>query len=288
MSQNLDSLNNLFTDEDVCIQFLFDRSIFYQTQTCQKCLREMKLCIDRCSFRCFKPCSAEVSIKKNSFFDGHRLPCSKVLRLGWFWINRVPVTSIISMTGHSPNTVTNFMGYFRQLITSSIDLDDTIIGGDGVIVEVDESKVGKRKYHRGHRVEGAWIFGGIERTTEKKVFLVQVSDRSAGTLLGILSEHVLPGSIIYSDMWKGYIGIEDLLGMVHMTVNHSKTFKDNVTGVHTNTIEGLWNGVKTSIPPRNRNKSTIDCHLMEYVWRKKNKGRLWEAFLDALADTHYD
>jgi hypothetical protein len=32
------------------------------------------------------------------------------------------------------------------------------------IVEVDESKFGKRKYHRGHRVEGVWVIGGVERT----------------------------------------------------------------------------------------------------------------------------
>ncbi|KAG2196834.1 hypothetical protein INT46_001751 [Mucor plumbeus] len=33
-------------------------------------------------------------------------------------------------------------------------------------------------------------------------------------------------------------------GYKHMTVNHSKNFKDPVTGVHTNTIEGRWNGLK--------------------------------------------
>lgn len=33
-----------------------------------------------------------------------------------------------------------------------------IIGGDGIIVEMDESKFGKRKYHRGHLVGGG-VYG---------------------------------------------------------------------------------------------------------------------------------
>ena len=39
---------------------------------------------------------------------------------------------------------------------------DQQIGGPGKIVQIDESKFGKRKCHRGHRVEGQWVFGGIE------------------------------------------------------------------------------------------------------------------------------
>ena len=38
------------------------------------------------------------------------------------------------------------------------------LGGDVVIVEVDESKFGKRKYHRRHNVEGVWVVGMIEKT----------------------------------------------------------------------------------------------------------------------------
>ncbi|GFR28436.1 nuclease HARBI1 [Trichonephila clavata] len=37
------------------------------------------------------------------------------------------------------------------------------IGGEGKIVEVDESQFGKRKYNRRHAMEGQWVFGGVER-----------------------------------------------------------------------------------------------------------------------------
>ena len=38
------------------------------------------------------------------------------------------------------------------------------IGGPGIVVELDESKFGKRKDNRGKKVKGAWVFGGVERT----------------------------------------------------------------------------------------------------------------------------
>ena len=43
------------------------------------------------------------------------------------------------------------------------------------MVEIDESKFGKRKYNRGRMVDGHWVFGGIERGTTKS-FMVVVDD----------------------------------------------------------------------------------------------------------------
>jgi hypothetical protein len=34
-------------------------------------------------------------------------------------------------------------------------------------MEIDESKFGKRRYNRGRRVDGCWVFGGVERTPER-------------------------------------------------------------------------------------------------------------------------
>ena len=48
---------------------------------------------------------------------------------------------------------TNYIGFFRQLVSLALDDEDTVVGGPGIIVEIDETKFGKRKYNRGHRVE---------------------------------------------------------------------------------------------------------------------------------------
>ena len=59
------------------------------------------------------------------------------------------------------------------------------------------------------------------------------------------------------------------------------------TGAHTNSIEGSWNALKMQIKPRNRVKG-IEEHLWEFIWRRKNADRLWDAFIDALKDAYYE
>ena len=176
----------------------------------------------------------------------------------------------------------------KQLVSVSLNDDDTLIGGPGIIVEIDESKFGKRKYHRGHRVEGVWVIGGVERSDERKMFAKVINNRSARTLLDVISSHVLPGSIVYTDLWKGYSQLENQLSMEHFTVNHSRTFVDPSTGVHTNTIEGTWNAVKFSIAPRNRTRNSVEGHLLEFIWRRKHATDLWNGLMEAFRNVHYN
>jgi transposase-like protein len=109
------------------------------------------------------------------------------------------------------------------------------IGGPGIVVEIDESKFGKRKHNRGHRVEGVWVVGGVERTDKRKVFLITVERRNMAVLERVITRYVRPGSIIHTDCWRGYLNLSNL-GYTHYTVNHSIGF--NINGIHTNTIEG--------------------------------------------------
>ena len=77
--------------------------------------------------------------------------------------------------------------------------EDQIIGSPGITIEIDKTKLGKRKYHCGHRVDGVWVVVEIERLRWGKIFLVQVENCSAQTLREIISNHVLPGSIVNTD-----------------------------------------------------------------------------------------
>ena len=51
------------------------------------------------------------------------------------------------------------------------------IGGPGKLVQIDESKIGKRKHHCGHVIEGQWVFGSIEEDSQK-CFIVTVEDQT--------------------------------------------------------------------------------------------------------------
>ena len=114
----------------------------------------------------------------------------------------------------------------------------------------------------------------------------RVENRSAATIEEIVRECVHPDAIIHTDLWKGYSGLR-AIGFEHHTVNQSICFKDEVTGVHTNTVEGTNNALKIMIRPRNRTKY-IDHHLFEFVWRRQHGLTLWTSFLNALRDIHYE
>jgi transposase-like protein len=117
-----------------------------------------------------------------------------------------------------------------------------MIGGEGIEVEIDESKFSKRKYHTGRSLREGWVFGGIERGT-KRMFFRFVEDRTEATLTEIIEKYIVPGSTIHCDMFKSYSNLE-ARGYTVLRVNHSENFVDPDTGAHTQNIESAWGRLK--------------------------------------------
>ena len=156
-----------------------------------------------------------------------------------------------------------------------------MIGGSGVIVEIDESKFGKVKYHRGHRVEGVWVFGMVERTRQRRIVMIRVNDRKRETLEELLRRYVHPESIVYSDCWRAYNNLSNIFES-HSTVNHSENFVNPFTGVHTNTIEANWAGVKEQVANQHKTKTFIDLYLVRYALRHNHAAGIFSEVIKLL------
>ncbi|KAI5148065.1 hypothetical protein ENBRE01_0079 [Enteropsectra breve] len=111
----------------------------------------------------------------------------------------------------------------------------------------------------------------IERSARKRIKLYVLDNRTRETLDQIIGENVSNDSIVNIDGWKGYNGMRFIFKR-HGTVNHSLYYKDPTTGVHTNTIEGSWLGVKMHIPPRERTKDKVQLYLVRYMLIKNAIG----------------
>jgi hypothetical protein len=161
-----------------------------------------------------------------------------------------------------------------------IENKSEMIGGEGKVMEIDESKFGKRMNHWGHYVKGQWVFGGVERGTGR-TFLVAVHDRSAETLIRLIKQWILSGTTIISDCWAACSSLHEE-GYTHFTVNHSITFVAQTTGADTNTVESTWKHVKVLLSSYNRE---ADCayFLAEYMFRQKCKAEDVDPFCKFIA-----
>ena len=103
------------------------------------------------------------------FFENRNISDEKTLMIIYFWTQKTKRTSIANMVGVDYKTVTNVLEDWYQMIGEDIEGDDYIIKG-----EIDESKLGKRKYHQ--------IVGYTENTLGKKCFTVTVKNQTRRAL----------------------------------------------------------------------------------------------------------
>ena len=160
---------------------------------------------------------------------------------------------IANMTSYSSTTIVKYIKIFRELVNNSLVEENFLLGRNRVIVEIDESLF-----------KDFWVVGIVERTKEKKCYFEVVKDRNTSTLRQIIEAHVKSKSIVFTDCWKVY----QLQGLdiIHRKVNYSRA-QGETFGIYSNSIEGIWNGLKIFISKRNRKEHLIDKYLQEFIFR---------------------
>ncbi|KAF0762296.1 Uncharacterized protein FWK35_00015175 [Aphis craccivora] len=125
--------------------------------------------------------------------------------------------------------ITHWSLFHREIVFETMITNRNKIGGVGQVVEIDESKFGRRKHNSGH---GKWIFGGVQRDTGACFLIPTRRKRDKDTLLTAIMIGSFQGLQL-----SAIVGIYQCLedeGFIHLTVNHSIQFKNPETGAHIN------------------------------------------------------
>ncbi len=243
---------------------------------CDKCkagtlrlVRDTSYKCDGKAWRCNnRKCNKKVSKRKGSWFDGSHLSIDQIVKLTYLWVHKCSEEFTMRECGIvGEHTIVDWYSFCREVCVEVLQGESVPIGGPGEIVEIDESKFGKRKYNRGRRVDGVWVFGGIDRRT-RECFLVPVENRKAETLIPLIKKWIKPGTKIMSDCWKAYSTLEEE-GYIHGTVNHSIEFVNSETGDHTQSIENTWRAVKRSLPRSGTKNDFYASYFAEFVFRRR-------------------
>jgi len=170
---------------------------------------------------------------------------------------------------------------FKQIRSMLTDEKSGPIGGFGRKVEMDETYYGSRSEgKRGRGTEKTPVVGMVQRKGQVRAFVA--ADVKADTLRGLIKEHVLPRTMVFTDDFRSYNGL-DARGYTHQRINHSEGVY--VVGeVHTNTIEGFWSLIKRGIGGvyHNVGRHYLQTYLNEYSFRYNRRFDVQPMFLSIL------
>ena len=236
------------------IQWMQGRNLLKASRRCERrnCRRAMALTprdgTDGYRWRCpGRRCRSTKSVRCGSLFEKSRLSLKVLLALLYGWCIGMRLTTVCTALGLSEPTVVDWFNFLREECTYKLLQEPIILGGEGSIVEIDESLMVKRKYQRGGvRVQhNQWVFGIYDRS--KHIGIIQfVQERTARVLLPLIEAHVAPGTTIYSDGWAAYRQLSTR-GYQHGVVIHEENFVDPITGVHINGVEAYWSRAKQKL-----------------------------------------
>jgi len=212
-------------------------------------------------------CKKQFSAKVGTVFEDSPVPLDKWMMVVWLVVNCKNGVSSWEIHRHLKVTQKTAWFMLHRVRLALKNNSDLLLGGQGTVVEVDESFVGGkvRNMHKARRqkfgggITGKAVVQGMLDRTMREVRATVVPDTKRETLQNLVLNNIRLGSTVYSDEVVAYDKLRD--SFVHEVVNHSEEY---VRGrVHTNGLENFWSLMKRGL------KGTYVCvepfHLERYV-----------------------
>jgi transposase len=149
---------------------------------------------------------------------------------------------------------------YQGPLSGSVEADETWIGG--------KARAWPKRTRAEHIERKQTVFAAVERGG--KVYATTARYNRAHYVMPHIREHVLPGSIVYTDESRNYDRLRR--GYTHHRINHGAQIY--VMGhVHTQTIEGFFSLVKNGIRGvyHSVSKKWLQGYLNEYAWRYNHR-----------------
>lgn len=290
-------INSLFDmDKLSIIEWFAKRELMKNEMLCLDCHSEMKLSKKSSAklgyvWICKNPCRKTLSVTHGSYFKNIHIPIKDYLLFIYKWSRNTLLIDIQYELGICRNTTIEMAKDMREICAIKMLDEVQSLGGydengQSKICEMDESMWGNRKYNVGRIHNAHWVVGIIERGSNKSI-LVPVENRNTTTLVEIILKYILPGTIIVTDGWKGYIALGNDPAYIHKVVIHKYNFvSPEDSKVHTQNIECLWSHAKR----KNKNQygtyeEYLENYLFEYTFRRYyGKNNVFKEIMFAIAE----
>ena len=231
-------------------------------------------------------CKGQFTVTVGTVFERSKVPLTK-----WWLATHLMSSSKKGISAHQIHRmlgVTYKTAWFmcHRIREAMKDMNPDPMGGEGKVIEADETYHGKRetprirnKYSplptRGGKQGGAQkriIVGLVERGGKVRSFHVQQA--TADTVRGILVKNVSRKSTLHTDESRIYtiLGTEFT---AHNTINHRS--QEYVRGtVHTNTIESVWSVFKRGMKGvyQHCGEAHLHRYLAEFDFRYNTRAAL--------------
>jgi transposase-like protein len=164
----------------------------------------------------------------------------------------------------------NLMSPDDELLSGDVEADDTWIGGKARAADVRRHKAAKNPKQAANKWSDAKktpVFGAVERGGRIKATVIADSRG----LRNHVATHVLPSSVVFTDEWRGYVGLDRTYKAHHRIRHQERIYVDG--DVHTNTIEGFFGNLKNGLRGTYHavSRKWLQSYLDEFTWRYNHR-----------------